>query len=544
MRNRPQSQSPDHDQVPNGGKKKKHVKRTTPLSPSMPLVEQRANSNALGSSPMRTAALSLQMGNLPLENGSNGHYHPTTNPIYPYSAALDGTGGLRALPGRPRRKRQGRDKNHHHHHRQSFSKRLYNRWIIGFCSSFSSLFLAVALWYGLGVVSIATSKLLLTHYAAAVPPLVLTLQQFLIGTTLLRFLMKIRFLSSPGLQPCPTAATAVTQRRRWSYVSPPPPTSQSWLARIWHQVSGGAPLMHPQLLAAGLFFTGGFWTTNAAFFAATASFVETIKAAEPLSSAATAWWWQIEVLGREEMSSLAAIVVGVVCSTLGNHVQSHGGGGTDEAEVTDSPKTAASLEASLMTCAIVFAANLCFSFRGLYQKLFRASGFVLDDLNLQFRMQQVGVFILLVPAIVWEGPSVLSFWFRGGGADGEEVDNHPYHDHHHHHTHHSVARFFLLSVVNGLCFTGYNLASTYILTRISVVHHAALNCLRRVFAIVCTSMYFQVPLTWLGMTGIGLSTAGFLSFTHYKVKRQRTPKPLSSLLPVSVKNPQVEMEER
>ena len=57
-------------------------------------------------------------------------------------------------------------------------------------------------------------------------------------------------------------------------------------------------------------------------------------------------------------------------------------------------------------------------------------------------------------------------------------------------------------------FTCYNLASTYILSRISVVHHAALNCVRRVFAIVMTSIYFMIPVTFVGGTGIVVSMGG------------------------------------
>lgn len=78
-----------------------------------------------------------------------------------------------------------------------------------------------------------------------------------------------------------------------------------------------------------------------------------------------------------------------------------------------------------------------------------------------------------------------------------------------------------------------SLASTFVLTRISVVHHAALNCIRRVFAIIVTSIAFSIPITFLGAAGILISVAGFLAFTHYKVKRQQQPKPISTLLPMS-----------
>lgn len=267
--------------------------------------------------------------------------------------------------------------------------------------------------------------------------------------------------------------------------------------------------MEPRLLAAGTFFSVGFLTTNYAFAGSTASFVETIKASEPITSAAVATLWQIEVLGRNEILSLATIVLGVLLSTLGNDGNATNGSSTTDVSVT-------SLHDSLRTCIVVMVANLCFSFRGLYQKLFRADPNIvmLDDLNLQYRMQQVGVGLLVVPALVWEGPGLVLYWWR-------------------HATQASVARYLILSLLNGLCFTSYNLASTYILSRISVVHHAALNCLRRVFAIVVTSIYFVVPITIMGMVGIVLSTAGFLSFTHYKVKKQRQPTPVSSLLPMS-----------
>jgi hypothetical protein len=94
-------------------------------------------------------------------------------------------------------------------------------------------------------------------------------------------------------------------------------------------------------------------------------------------------------------------------------------------------------------------------------------------------------------------------------------------------------QYIALALVNGCAFASYNLASTFILSRISVVHHAALNCLRRIFAIIVTSVVFAVPITFMGAFGIIISVVGFLSFTHYKIQRQRQPKPLSSLLPVS-----------
>jgi hypothetical protein len=60
-----------------------------------------------------------------------------------------------------------------------------------------------------------------------------------------------------------------------------------------------------------------------------------------------------------------------------------------------------------------------------------------------------------------------------------------------------------------------------------------LNCIRRIFAIIVTSIAFRIPITFLGALGILVSVSGFLAFTHYKIKRQQQPKPISTLLPIS-----------
>jgi drug/metabolite transporter (DMT)-like permease len=319
-----------------------------------------------------------------------------------------------------------------------------------------------------------------------VPPLYLTLQQQFIGSTLLRLMLQVHFLGSRGLQPWPNAHAHSSIRYS--------PTA-SW---------NNAP---PSVLLAGVCFCLGFYTTNLGFQSSSAAFVETIKAAEPLTSASLAVLWGIEVLSREETLSLGAIVTGVLLSTIGGQ-QATGVNST--------------IWQSVLACTIVMLSNLCFSFRGLYQKLLRATpegnAQALDDLNLQFRMQQIGVTLLIVPALFWDGTQIVAtVWNLKRFFTG-----------------HIMLKYLLLSLINGCAFTCYNLASTYILSRISVVHHAALNCLRRIFAIIVTSLVFAVPISVLGLVGIVISVIGFMSFTHFKVQKQKEPKPLSSLLPMSV----------
>ena len=80
-------------------------------------------------------------------------------------------------------------------------------------------------------------------------------------------------------------------------------------------------------------------------------------------------------------------------------------------------------------------------------------------------------------------------------------------------------------------YSNCSLSSTWLLNRITMVHHAALNCIRRIFAIVATSIIFRIPMTGLGVFGVLVSMAGFLSFTHAKANKssRRPPTAISSL---------------
>jgi len=445
-------------------------------------------------------------------NGVNGT--GTTSQRRPSSSTVP------ALPGRPRRKQRTTSggKSSSSRRKRRFWYRCYAKWVRGTVKSFSSLFVAVLLWYSLGVISIGTSKILLTKHekykhllvGGNVPPLFLTLQQLFIGSTLLRFLLQIRFMGSSGLQPWPSI-------HGYTSASPRRYSNSSAKSSVWSEFN--AKDYHPSLVLSAVYFCMGFLATNYGFSSAPASFVETIKAAEPITSASVAVLWGIESLSRQEVGSLGAIVTGVLLSTLGNN---------NAAATTTS---SSSVGDSLRACLIVMASNLCFSFRGLYQKLFRATpegnAQVVDDLNLQFRMQQIGVILLIVPVLIFEFPSICrNLWNWSSSQEETDAPTGSLHV--------LTVRYLLLALLNGCAFTSYNLASTYILSRISVVHHAALNCIRRIFAIMVTSILFSVPISFLGAVGICFSVVGFMAFSHYKVLRQQQPKPISSLLPVSV----------
>jgi len=179
----------------------------------------------------------------------------------------------------------------------------------------------------------------------------------------------------------------------------------------------------------------GFLATNFGFLASSAAFVETVKAAEPITSAGVAVLWRIEILSSPEVFSLGSIVTGVLISTL-----AHGSS-------TASPDSVGlSLVQSLQSCMVVMTSNLCFSFRGLYQKLFRASPEgspqAIDDMNLQLRMQQIGVLLLAVPVVMFDLPTMSSkVWLLSSevGLIRSGV----------------LIRYLALSILNGIAFTSY-----------------------------------------------------------------------------------------
>jgi hypothetical protein len=178
----------------------------------------------------------------------------------------------------------------------------------------------------------------------------------------------------------------------------------------------------------------GFLATNSGFLASSAAFVETVKAAEPITSAAVAVLWKIETLSGPEGLSLGCIIVGVLISTLAHSAAS------------SSSSVGSTFITSVQSCMVVMTANLCFSFRGLYQKLFRASpegsAQVIDDLNLQLRMQQIGVLLLIVPVVILDlREMALGLWevSRDVGLIGSGI----------------AFQYIAMALLNGIAFTSY-----------------------------------------------------------------------------------------
>ena len=74
-----------------------------------------------------------------------------------------------------------------------------------------------------------------------------------------------------------------------------------------------------------------------------------------------------------------------------------------------------------------------------------------------------------------------------------------------------------------LCFLRISLASTYVLSKLTVLHHSSLNCLRRMVAILATSLFFHKNMTLEATAGLLTSFFGFISFTYHRAVRSRAP---------------------
>ena len=296
--------------------------------------------------------------------------------------------------------------------------------------------IAIVLWYTLGIVSISTTKILLVR---GTPPLVLTVQQLFIGSTVLKGYISWntqddyakRDIDEPPVEDVEygashrltddTPSTPIINTTSTAGAMISPTTS---FFQLWHDA--------PYLVAAGVCFTLGFLATNLGFQTSSASFVETIKAAEPLTSAGLAVGFGLESLTTMEWSSLATLILGVLASTLGN---------SQSSSSSATAATTTSLRDSLLSCGIVMASNLCFSLRGLYQKWYssqeqqkhRSAASQPKAEELQVQMQQVGVWVLIGPAVVGYGRWAIVHLIQEGVS----------------------IQYLGLALINGLAFTSY-----------------------------------------------------------------------------------------
>lgn len=130
--------------------------------------------------------------------------------------------------------------------------------------------MAIIAWYLVGVVSIVTTKVLLTDWQ--VPPLVVTFQQLSTGSCVLWVYLLV---FQGGAQPWP-----------WDNIKGTTSSSLCIDAAPVDITTSKTPMRHYDFVLAGLFNALDFLASNTAFSQSAASFVETVKASEPITTTA------------------------------------------------------------------------------------------------------------------------------------------------------------------------------------------------------------------------------------------------------------------
>lgn len=296
-----------------------------------------------------------------------------------------------------------------------------------------STLLCILVWYVTGALTNSTSKQSLQQFPKGEAPwMSLTLMQHVCATV------------------AGTTALRVLGLRRYK---PLPPAAQTW----------GFNRMV-------LVYSVGFCLTNGAFGAVNASFVDTIKAGEPLATMLLTMLFLSEdtVVTLPIFLSLLPIVGGVSISSLS--------------------------EASFSWVGFLMAmgSNFCFSARSICAKMLKTElGRSMDNASLFLHVNAYGVALLLPAVLLVEGPVLLSILRESG----------------------STARLFLL---NGMLYFVNNQMNFLVLEKVDAVTHGLINCGRRVANIGFAIVWFGIPVTLYNGLGIFLALLGALLYMKAK----------------------------
>ena len=219
-----------------------------------------------------------------------------------------------------------------------------------------------------------------------------------------------------------------------------------------------------------LVYTVGFCLTNGSFGKVNASFVDTIKAGEPIATVLLT----LVCLPGEKVTalvflSLLPIVAGVAISSLSD------------------------TSFNLLGFCMAMGSNLCFSARSILAKLLRSSlGKQMDNANLFVHVNLYGALALLPMCIYFEGPLLFKVLMAGG----------------------KPARLFML---NDLFYYLNNQMNFLVLEKVDAVTHGLINCGRRVANILFAIVWFGTAVTIFNGIGISLALSG--AYAYMKVKQ-------------------------
>jgi len=233
--------------------------------------------------------------------------------------------------------------------------------------------------------------------------------------------------------------------------------------------------MPPEAMNIGFYrllfvYTAGFCLTNGSFGKVNASFVDTIKAGEPIATVLlTVICLPGETVTGLVFLSLLPIVSGVAISSLSD------------------------TSFNLMGFGMAMGSNLCFSARSICAKLIRSSlGKQMDNANLFVHVNLYGALALLPVVVYFEGFKVFKIIAEGGEA----------------------GRMFLL---NGFFYYLNNQMNFLVLEKVDAVTHGLINCGRRVANILFAIVWFKSAVTLFNGIGITLALSG--AFCYMKAKQ-------------------------
>lgn len=300
----------------------------------------------------------------------------------------------------------------------------------------------ILVWYVTGALTNSTSKQALSQWPKGEAPwMSLTLMQHMCATV------------------AGTVALRVLGFRRYK---PLPPSAQTW--GFYRMV---------------LVYSIGFCLTNGAFGAVNASFVDTIKAGEPLATM---------LLTVLFLSDGPAVTLPIFLSLL---------------PIVGGVSISSMSEASFSWIGFLMAmgSNICFSARSICAKMLKTElGRSMDNASLFLHVNAYGVALLLPAVLFFEGPVLATLLTSGGKA----------------------ARLFVL---NGLLYYINNQMNFLVLEKVDAVTHGLINCGRRIANIGFAIVWFGIPVTLYNGIGISLAIAG--AFLYMKAK-QMSAKPISA----------------
>jgi solute carrier family 35 protein E1 len=206
-------------------------------------------------------------------------------------------------------------------------------------------------------------------------------------------------------------------------------------------------------------YTLGFIFTNISFSLVSVSFAETIKSGEPITSVIIGYLLLNEQNNTKTYISLLIICIGVGISCMNDY--------------------------NFNIYGFIFAllSNICFSARAVYTKiLYKQYSNCFTEINFFHHISKIGIYILLPLVIIFEYNTFITIIYSIKFI--------------------TLIKIIFLIIMNGICFTAYNLLSYLVLKRVQfLITHAVLNVFRRVVIILFTAFYFKVPLTILNIFG-------------------------------------------